>query len=140
MFKLNQKSIEKLNQVEPKLKLLTEEVIKATPYNFIITKGLRDLKTQQEYFKKGTSRCDGINNKSKHQANSNGLSEAIDIMCYNENGKATWEKKYYIEMAKVFKETAIELNKSRKAEDKINIRWGGDFKGFFDGPHFELIK
>jgi peptidoglycan LD-endopeptidase CwlK len=21
----------------------------------------------------------------------------------------------------------------------VSIRWGGDFKSFFDGPHFELV-
>jgi len=26
------------------------------------------------------------------------------------------------------------------AAQNIKLKWGGDFKGFFDGPHYELIE
>lgn len=126
MFKFSKKSIQILNTVDKRLKTLAEEVLKVSPYDFAITHGLRNLKTQQEYFKNGSSKCDGIIKKSKHQEG-----KAIDIMCYDENGKGTWEHKYYIEVANVFKKKAIDLN--------ISIRCGVDFKNFFDGPHIELV-
>ena len=126
MFKFSKRSLERLNTADPQLQLLAHEVLKISPYDFAITEGLRTLEKQQEYFRKGASKCDGVKNKSKHQTG-----RAIDIMVYDENGKGTWEKKYYREVANLFKQKAKELN--------INIRWGGDFKGFFDGPHFELV-
>ncbi len=87
MFKLSNQSLNKLKLVEPKLKTLVEEVLKISPYDFTITEGLRTTEKQQELFKQNTlnkiiTKCDGIKNKSKHQANKNGLSEAMDIMIY----------------------------------------------------------
>lgn len=149
MFKFSQQSLNKLNTVDPQLQILAHEVLKISPYDFAITEGLRTLEKQQELFKQNKpnkiiTKCDGINNKSKHQEG-----KAIDIMIYIQEidktdktdktttnkptGRiiGTWEEKYYREIATIFKQKAKELN--------INIRWGGDFKGFFDGPHFELI-
>ena len=38
----------------------------------------------------------------------------------------------FFEMAGIVKAAAHRLG--------IEIRWGGNFKTFFDGPHFELVK
>lgn len=130
-FKFSESSIKKLNTVDPRLKKLAIEVLKVSPFDFAITCGLRTQQEQMQMYVQKKSRCDGIKDKSKHQANKNGVSEAIDIMVYDENGKGTWEKKYYIEIAKVFKQKAEELN--------IGIMCGVDFKNFFDGPHIEII-
>ncbi len=126
MFKFSERSEQLLNTVHKDLCRLAHEVIKISPYDFSITCGLRGLEDQQKAFKEGKSKCDGIKNKSKHQSG-----KAIDIMCFDENGKGTWEKKYYIAVANVFKQKAKEL--------KINIRWGGDFTTICDMPHFELV-
>ena len=125
MFKFSKRSLEKLQGVDTRLILLANEVLKVSPYDFGITCGYRTIKEQQKMYERGVSRCDGVNNKSKHQ-----LGKAIDIMVYDENGKGTWKKDYYIEVAKAFKQKAKELD--------INIRWGGDFKSIVDMPHFEL--
>jgi len=125
-FKFSKSSINKLNTVDKRLQLLANEVLEISPYDFAITEGLRTLEKQQEHFKKGVSKCDGIKNKSKHQEG-----KAIDIMVYDENSKGTWEERYYREVANIFKQKARELN--------INIRWGGDWKSFKDCPHFELV-
>lgn len=124
-FIFSQKSLEKLNSVDLKLKFLAEEVLKISPFDFGITEGFRDRATQNKYFQDGKSKCDGINTLSKHQ-----LGQAIDIMVYDENGKRTWQEKYYYQVAGVFKAVAKQMN--------INIRWGGDFKSIVDMPHFEL--
>ena len=87
MFKFSKRSLERLNTADPQLQLLAHEVLKISPYDFAITEGLRTLEKQQEYFRKGASKCDGVKNKSKHQTG-----RAIDIMVYDENGKGTWEK------------------------------------------------
>lgn len=124
-FKFSNKSLEKLNSIDPKLKFLAEEVLKISPFDFGITEGFRDRATQNKYFCEGKSNCDGYTNISKHQKG-----EAIDIMVYDENGKGTWEQKYYYQVAGIFKALAKKNN--------INIRWGGDFKNLVDMPHFEL--
>jgi hypothetical protein len=42
----------------------------------------------------------------------------------------TWDPEIYCTIANVMFRAAKEL--------QIDIRWGGDFHDFFDGPHFEL--
>jgi peptidoglycan L-alanyl-D-glutamate endopeptidase CwlK len=54
----------------------------------------------------------------------------VDVAAYV-GSEVSWDKEHYITISKAFKQAAEELN--------VSIRWGGDFKSFFDGPHFELI-
>lgn len=124
-FKFSQKSLEKLASVDIKLQTLAKKVLEISPFDFGITEGFRDRTRQNALFNEGKSNCDGYTNISKHQQ---GL--AIDIIVYDENGKGTWEPKYYYQVAGIFKAIAKQLN--------INIRWGGDFKNLVDMPHFEL--
>jgi len=124
MFEFSSKSDIKLKTVKKNLQTLASEVLKISKLKFEITEGLRDLKTQQEYYKQSKSQCDGINKKSKHQ-----IGEAIDIVCYV-NNKITWDKKYYYYIAGLFEAKAKELD--------INIKWGG-WWSFEDCCHFELI-
>lgn len=128
MFKFSEKSEKLLNTVDKRLGMLAREVIKISTYNFCITCGFRTQEEQQAIFKsnKGKTLCDGVKNKSKHQQG-----KAIDVMCFDESGKGTWEKKYYVAVADVFKRKAEEL--------KIDIKWGGEFKSIVDCPHFELV-
>ncbi len=126
MFKFSKRSLEKLNTVDPRLQLLANEVLKISPFDFAITCGYRTQQEQMQMYVKKLSKCDGIEKKSKHQEG-----KAIDIMVYDEQGIGTWEEKYYYQMAGIFKSVANRLN--------IRIRCGVDFKGFFDGPHIELI-
>ncbi len=68
--------------------------------------------------------------RSRHLRQSDGTAHAIDTMCIDPHtGKGTWEAAAYIANAAVVKTIA--------ARENIAIRWGGDFRGFFDGPHFQ---
>jgi peptidoglycan L-alanyl-D-glutamate endopeptidase CwlK len=125
IYKFSNKSLEKLAGVDVKLQTLAKKVLEISPFDFAITEGFRDRAIQNKYFCEGKSKCDGINTLSKHQQ---GL--AIDIIVYDENGKGTWQEKYYYQVAGIFKAVAKQMN--------INIRWGGDFKSIVDMPHFEL--
>lgn len=125
MFKFSDRSLEKLANVDIRLQTLAKKVLEISPFDFGITEGFRDIIRQNALFNEGKSKCDGINTLSKHQKG-----EAIDIMVYDENGKGTWQEKYYYQVAGVFKAVAKQLN--------INIRWGGDFKSLVDMPHFEI--
>lgn len=126
LFKFSKKSKNILNTVNKELTILANEVLKISKIDFAITDGLRSTEEQQNLYKLGKSKCDGLIKKSKHQ-----LGKAIDIMCYDKNNKGTWDFKYYEEISKLFKQKAVELN--------IKIKWGGDWVNFKDGVHFELV-
>lgn len=120
-FSLSQKSKEKLEGVDIRLVRLVEQAIKETTVDFTVLEGLRTPERQKQLVNDGYSQT----LKSKHLTG-----HAVDLVAIV-NGKVSWEKEHYPEIAKAMKKAA--------ADQKVNIRWGGDFKSFFDGPHFELV-
>jgi peptidoglycan L-alanyl-D-glutamate endopeptidase CwlK len=56
---------------------------------------------------------------------------AVDIAVFVD-GKLTWDFKYYKQVSEHIKATAKLLD--------IPIIWGGDWKSFIDGPHYELDR
>jgi len=118
----DKKSQERLEEVEGELVLLAQAVLQRV--DVIITCGHRGEIEQNEAFK---------NKKSKlkyPQSKHNSLpSKAIDF-AVKVDGMVVWDKKYYDILGKIAKEEATKLG--------ISIVWGGDFRGFYDGPHVEL--
>lgn len=127
MYKLSRRSLSRLQGVRSVLIAIAVDAIKESPYDFGIPQygGLRSAEDQRELYDKGVSKCDGVKNKSYHQSGN-----AFDIFVII-NGKATWEKKYYEPIAKLFKNIA-------KDKYGIDLLWGGDFVTFEDVPHFEI--
>jgi peptidoglycan L-alanyl-D-glutamate endopeptidase CwlK len=120
-FTLSEKSREKLEGVDIRLVRLVEQAIKETTMDFAVTEGLRTPERQKQLVNDGFSQT----LKSKHLTG-----HAIDLVAIVD-GKLSWEKEHYTPLAEVMKKVANDQG--------INIRWGGDFKSFFDGPHFELV-
>lgn len=120
-FKLSSKSLERLQGVDERLVRVVKRAIEITPIDFSVLEGLRTLERQKQLVADGFSQT----LKSKHLTG-----HAVDLGCIVD-GKITWDKQHYVTLSLAVKKAAEEL--------RINIRWGGDFKSFFDGPHFELI-
>lgn len=78
---------------------------------FIVYHGHRTEAEQASFIAKGVSWV----RRSKHQ---DGL--AIDVMALDENGKGTWNTRYYPIIAKAFYACADKLG--------IPIIWGGEWK------------
>jgi peptidoglycan L-alanyl-D-glutamate endopeptidase CwlK len=119
-FKFGTRSSNNLKGVKPELVKLMKESIVNSPYDFIITCGLRTKEQQKVLVATGKSRT----MKSKHLTG-----DAVDIAVLV-NGEVTWDLKYYKEVATHVKKMAKTLG--------IRITWGGDWSGFIDGPHFQL--
>jgi peptidoglycan L-alanyl-D-glutamate endopeptidase CwlK len=120
-FVLGAKSKEKLQGVDIRLVHLVEQAIKETTVDFTVLEGLRTPERQQQLVNDGYSQT----LKSKHLTG-----HAVDLVAIVD-GKVSWDKEHYPEIARAMKKAA--------ADQQVNIRWGGDFKSFFDGPHFELV-
>ena len=120
-FALSKKSKEKLEGVDIRLVHLVEQAIKETTVDFAVTEGLRTPERQQQLVNDGFSQT----MKSKHLTG-----HAVDLVAIVD-GKVSWDKQHYPAIAQAMKKAAADQN--------VKIRWGGDFKSFFDGPHFELI-
>lgn len=146
MYKFSDKSKAKLDTCHEDIQAIMNEVIKV--YDFTVLEGQRTKDKQQEYYKKGLSKLDGINKKSKHQATPKSM--AIDIMPYKSGTNAFSGKesdtRRFIFLAGIVYTVAESLYMSGKITHKI--RWGGDWnsnhifsdQSFNDLPHFELKK
>ena len=129
MYNFSKRSLDNLKNVDERLVLICNELIKRI--DFTVIEGHRSIERQQELYKKGLSQLDGIIKKGKQNFSP---SRAIDIIPYKKGHNpfdGTKESDLmFNELAKEFKKVAIELG--------ININWGGDWKSFIDKPHFEL--
>lgn len=135
MYKFSRSSEKRLMYLHTNLQKFFIELLKISPYDFSISQGVRSAEEQNKLYQQGRTtsgkiitNCDGYKIKSKHQVKSDGFGYAGDIAIFI-NGKATWEEKYYKEVART----------GRVLMQKYNIEWGGDWKKFKDLPHFEYI-
>lgn len=92
---------------------------------FIVTCGVRTLEEQKILKAKGASKT----LRSRHLKAANGYSHAVDLACVIK-GQVRWDWPLYDRLAKRMKAAA-------KAE-KVPLEWGGDWKTFKDGPHYQL--
>ena len=120
-FSLGERSKINLQGVDIRLVRIVEQAIKETPIDFTVTEGLRTPERQQQLVNDGYSQT----MKSKHLTG-----HAVDLVAIVD-GKVSWDKQHYPAIAQAMKKAAADQN--------VKIRWGGDFKSFFDGPHFELV-
>jgi len=99
---------------------IVKRAAKLTPIDFIITEGLRTIERQKQLVAKGASRT----MKSRHITG-----HAIDLAAVLD-GEVRWDWPLYARLADAMKTAADEL--------QIPIEWGGDWRSFKDGPHFQL--
>lgn len=90
--------------------------------NFIVTEGLRTRARQQQLVASGASQTMNSRHLTGH---------AVDVAALVD-GKVRWDWPLYSAIAAEMKKAAAELN--------VPIIWGGDWKSFKDGPHFELDR
>lgn len=121
MPKFSPASLEKLDTCHPQLKELFLEVIKHRDCTIIC--GHRGEVDQEKAFASGNSKSHY--GQSKHNFYP---SCAVDVMPYPVN----WEDMNGLrEFAGFVQGMAVAMG--------IDIKWGGHFQGFFDGPHYELV-
>lgn len=132
LFVFGERSCSNLAGVRPRLVLVASRGLLYSSVDFAVIEGRRSLSRQKMLVDTGKS----MTMYSKHL---NG--RAIDVMAVGDldrdgdrdaQDKAiTWDRDLYSRIAEAMYKAAHELG--------IQIRWGGRFKSFFDGPHFELL-
>lgn len=138
VFVFGERSRRMLVGVHPDLVLVVSRGLKYSTRDFAVTEGVRSIERQRMLKAKGLS----MTLNSKHLCQADGFAHAIDVMGVGDldidgdvdaqDRAMTWDRVVYKGIARGFAQAAQELG--------IGIRWGGDFKNFFDGPHFELLK
>lgn len=119
-FRFSEASLKKLNGVHSDLVRVMRRAITLTPVDFKITEGLRTVDRQRALVTAGASRT----MKSRHLTG-----HAVDVAALV--GKdVRWDWPLYSKIAVAVKEAA--------KQERVPIEWGGDWKTFKDGPHFQL--
>lgn len=119
-FKLGPKSLERLQGVHPDLVRVVKAAIAISPVDFTVTEGLRTVKRQEQLVAAGASKT----MRSRHLTG-----HAVDVAPIIA-GQIRWDWPPFHEIAAAMKAAAL--------AEGVPITWGGDWKTFKDGPHFEL--
>jgi peptidoglycan L-alanyl-D-glutamate endopeptidase CwlK len=112
--------MEKLQGVHPDLVNVVKLAILKSPVDFTVIEGLRTLERQKELVAAGASRTLNSRHITGH---------AVDLAAVV-GKEVRWDWPLYSKIAEVMKEAALEL--------KVQIDWGGDWRKFKDGCHFQL--
>lgn len=118
-FHLGKSSLAKLATVHPDLQALTRRAIEITTVDFTVFEGARTLERQKALVASGASRT----LRSRHLTG-----DAVDLVPWLD-GRPVWDVAACRQIAAAMKQASAEL--------QIPVEWGGDWKGFFDGPHFQ---
>lgn len=117
---LSPTSLKRLQGIHPDLVKVVKRAAEITDTPFMVTEGLRTLARQRQLVASGAS-------KTMNSRHLNG--HAVDLAC-TVDGKLSWAWPLYYKLAKIVKKAAAEVN--------VPIEWGGDWKSFKDGPHWQL--
>ena len=125
---LGDRSIKRLVGVHPALVAVVKRAIQITEVDFTVLEGLRTRTRQLALVRAGASQT----MNSRHLAHpQDGLARAVDLGAYV-GKQVRWDWPLYHKIAKAMKQAAKEL--------EIPLEWGGDWKSFKDGPHFQLPR
>lgn len=119
-YKLGKRSNQSLSGVHVDLVAVVKRAIEITEVDFSVIEGIRHIERQRQLVKEGKSTTLNSRHLTGH---------AVDMVPY----PVDWEDLERFEiMAEAMKTAAKDL--------EIPIVWGGDWKSFFDAPHFELDR
>mgnify|MGYP000939282553 CR=1 FL=1 len=121
-FFLGQRSIDRLAGVHPDLVKVVERAIALSQVDFTVLCGLRTEEEQKRLVAAGASKTMNSRHLTGH---------AVDLAPLV-GGEVRWDWPLYYKIAAAMKEAAADL--------KVPLAWGGDWKNFRDGPHFELTR
>lgn len=122
MYKLGQRSRLRLKGVHPDLVKVVEHAINLSAVDFTVLEGLRTPERQKLLRDSGASQTLNSRHITGH---------AVDLGAFVD-GEVRWDWPLYHKIAAAMKQAAKDLN--------VAIVWGGDWRRFKDGPHFELDR
>lgn len=120
-FSFSTRSLSNLEGVHPDLVRVMHRALAITKVDFTVVEGLRTLERQKWLFANGKSKT----MKSRHL---NG--HAVDIYPYVNGKVVTTDWKWFNELAVYVKKAA--------EDEGVDLEWGGDWRTFKDGPHWQL--
>lgn len=122
---LSEKTLMKLEGAHPDLVKVIKRAATLSSIDFTVLEVRRTLARQKELVARGASQT----MKSRHLPGADGLSRAVDIAPLD-GGQVSWAWPHYHKLAPIIKQAAKDVG--------VPIEWGGDWRSFKDGPHWQL--
>ena len=119
-YRLGMRSKRRLKGLHPDLVAVVKRAIELTEIDFTVLEGMRSVSRQRELVNKGASTTMNSRHLTGH---------GVDLGALV-NGKVRWDWPLYHKIADAMKQAAQEKG--------VDLEWGGDWKSFPDGPHFQL--
>ncbi len=120
MNELSPRSEKSLTGVHPSLVAVVRRAKELCEVDFVVIEGLRTKARQTELVAKGASKTMNSRHLTGH---------AVDIAPVI-GKEIRWDWPLYYKLADAMKRAAKELG--------VKLVWGGDWRTFKDGPHFEI--
>jgi peptidoglycan L-alanyl-D-glutamate endopeptidase CwlK len=117
---LGQRSLARLEGVHPDLVRVVKKAAAMSSIDFTVLEGLRTAARQKQLLDLGATKTLNSRHLTGH---------AVDLAPMV-GGTVRWDWPLYHQLAVIVKDAA-------KAEN-VPITWGGDWRTFKDGPHWEL--
>jgi len=117
---LDARSEAKLQGIHPDLVRVVHKAAAMSDMDFTILEGLRTLERQKQLLAKHAT----TTMKSRHLTG-----HAVDIAPTIDGG-IRWDWPLYYKLAPIIKAAAV--------AEGVKIEWGGDWRTFKDGPHWQL--
>lgn len=117
---LNPRSEKNLAGVHPKLVSVVRRAADVSDIEFMVIEGLRTIDRQKQLVAKGASKTMNSKHITGHAVD---LAPMVD-------GEIRWDWPLFHKLAPIIKQAAKDMG--------VNIVWGGDWRSFADGPHWEI--
>jgi len=127
-YRLGNKSRSRLRGVHPDLVAVVERAIEITEQDFTVLEGVRSYDRQAYLYEAGKSKTMNSRHLTGHAVDLGPYPWGADLDRDGVHNGADWDNYYPI--ADAMKEAARELD--------VPIEWGGDWRSFKDGPHWQL--
>jgi peptidoglycan L-alanyl-D-glutamate endopeptidase CwlK len=112
-----------MNGIHPDLRRVLDRALQDSPLDFIVIEGLRTKERQEQLVASGASKTLNSRHITGH---------AVDLMPIGPDGKGAFDWPLYNQLGPAVKAAAV--------AEGVELDWGGDWKKFKDGPHFELDR
>lgn len=117
---LGQRSLSRLEGVHPDLVRVVKKAAAMSSIDFTVLEGLRTQSRQKQLMELGATKTMNSRHLTGH---------AVDIAPMV-GGTVRWDWPLYNQLAVIIKGAAV--------AEKVPLTWGGDWRTFKDGPHWEL--
>jgi len=117
---LGTRSLARLEGVHPDLVRIVKTAASISDLDFTVLEGLRTIERQKQLFAQKATKTMNSRHITGHAVD---LAPMLD-------GEVSWDWPLYNRLAKIVKAAA--------AIERLPLQWGGDWRTFKDGPHWEL--